>query len=103
MIPIEDAKPGDVAFWKSSDFPYLLSGPITLIKNIERKDQRMVETSNFGRGYWFNPVIIMKPKDAAKLKDELDDLENKHNDAKLFVHTEYRRQLTELKEEWGIR
>jgi hypothetical protein len=71
-----------IAFWNYDTYPYCLSGEVLNIK-----ENGLVETIEYGKGYFFNPIKITSYERGLIIKNDLDLLNN-----------EYELKLKDLKE-----
>ena len=78
------------AFWEH-DSPPFLGGTITKM-NIEG----MVETKEYGRGSYFQPILIVPAETGRAIHAQLEDLESDKIEAEKALWTKYRASVAAI-------
>ena len=79
---------GLYAFWKYDTFPFFVGGPVTRLRG-----DGFVETSNYGAGSWFRPLLIVPRQVGEFLREMLREAEVEYNKAKTAVDGEHYQKL----------
>ncbi len=78
------------AFWRYTGFPGFLGGPVTDIRNDGK-----VETSNYGPGFLFKPVLIVPHDKGVALHTKLNDLQKRYETATEKLREEFKKMLND--------
>lgn len=79
-----------VAFWRYDTFPFVLGGHVTDIN-----ENGFVETSEFGRGFYFKPFRILPASAGEKALGDLRKIRDEHDAAKRAFNKEWSSKLRE--------
>src|SRR6185369_9134301 len=85
------------AFWCHDTFPYLLGGEVSDISENGR-----VETVEYGRGFWFQPVFILPLEKGRQVLKDLGGLRVRHDDALSEIRGKFYEERNEYLAKKGI-
>jgi len=79
------------AFWKYDSFPYVLGGTVE-----QMNKDGLVQTTEFGKGYWFKPIKLLPLDAGVTVQKALNDLREGHCKATKKLHQEWIAKLRNL-------
>lgn len=85
-----------IAFWEYDQFPNILCGEV-----VKFRRNGSVETIQYGKGYYFKPVILLPYDDGMILKEKLDCIEKEFDDATNLIKAEYNEKLEKILKEYN--
>lgn len=85
-----------IAIWGQSDFPHYLGGEVTQWKKVEGNHLGAVETKEFGKGYWFRPLIVVPYEMGREILDNLKALNVEYKAKKDELHEVYMKKLRKI-------
>ncbi len=81
------------AFWKYDRFPYCLWGTVTKIHD---HDSNLIETKEFGKGYYFKPFLILSDDLAKPIIESLKKLKNDKQIEEEKNYIKYKEKLDQI-------
>ncbi len=76
------------ALWAHDLYPYVCGGPITKMNK-----SGSVETENYGKGFYFNPLLILPLEEGKELLSKLKVLEKEYDSAKKSLHKSFLKRI----------
>jgi hypothetical protein len=73
-----------IAFWPYDRYPYVLSGTVLKVNEYGN-----VETEEYGKGYFFQPLLILPARAGKALQAELKQLEKEYHNEIAKVSGKY--------------
>ncbi len=86
-----------IAFWGYDRFPYVLSGEV-----ISQESYNVVETKEYGQGYWFSAAKIFTNAKGNRLKETLAILKAERAALLKEITDDYDAQVNTLLKKYGI-
>jgi hypothetical protein len=79
------------AFWKYDQFPFVLGGTVEDIN-----EEGLVQTKEYGKGFWFNPVKMLPLKEGKELLAKLNNLDYERRKAMKVMDKQFDKKVKDL-------